>query len=45
MAEEFEVIWSTQAELDLQEILLFWIENNKSKNILFKIKSRNFKCN
>jgi plasmid stabilization system protein ParE len=30
MVEQFEVIWSSQAELDLQNILSFWLEYNKS---------------
>ena len=30
MVGEFEVVWSPQAELDLQGILLLWLENNKS---------------
>ena len=30
MDKQFEIIWSPQAELDLHNILLFWLEHNKS---------------
>lgn len=30
MDKQFEIIWSLQAELDLHNILLFWLEHNKS---------------
>ena len=37
MAKRHEVIWSTQAELDLQEILLFWIRKTQSKTFSIKL--------
>jgi|JI61114DRNA_FD_contig_21_1628365_length_502_multi_3_in_0_out_0_2 plasmid stabilization system protein ParE len=37
MAKRHEVIWSTQAELDLQEILLFWIRKTLSKTFSIKL--------
>ena len=39
MEKEFEVVWSPQAELDIQDILLFWIENNKSSTFSIKLYS------
>jgi addiction module RelE/StbE family toxin len=30
MAEGFEIVWSPQAESDLQDILTYWINNNQS---------------
>lgn len=37
MAKRYKVIWSTQAELDLQEILLFWIRKTQSKTFSVKL--------
>lgn len=37
MAKQYKIIWSLQAELDLQDILLFWIEKNKSKTFSLKL--------